>query len=113
MSRVVVDWSANESIRKLLVVEMLSQTRVAHSPRSHPKAGRVSASLGCGPRESHHSLLGPVNRCRKSGWCLCCRAPLCWAPFPRLSFSPFSTGKEEKTGVPLHSIGTALEKRII
>lgn len=31
VSKVVVDWSANESIRKLLAAELLSQTRVVHT----------------------------------------------------------------------------------
>lgn len=38
VSKVVVDWSANESIRKLLAAEVLSQRRVCTVLESHPKA---------------------------------------------------------------------------
>lgn len=41
VSKAVVDWSANESIRKLLAAEILSQRRVAHSLREPWKAIRL------------------------------------------------------------------------
>lgn len=44
VSKVLVDWSANESIRKLLAAEILSQRRVVHSLRK-PSEGHTRINL--------------------------------------------------------------------
>lgn len=55
VSKVLVDWSANESIRKLLAAEILSQRRVVHSLRKPPE-GHAPVNLGCGPPHLYRSL---------------------------------------------------------
>lgn len=44
VSKVLVDWSANESIRKLLAAEIFSQRRVVHSLRK-PSEGHTHINL--------------------------------------------------------------------
>lgn len=44
VSKVLVDWSANESIRKLLAAGILSQTRAVHSLRK-PSEGHTRVNL--------------------------------------------------------------------
>lgn len=96
VSKAVVDWSANESIRKLLAAEISAKGGLCTASENHGRPYAYKSLLAVALVNRTPAFLGPVNHLRKMGRLLLCRAASCLARFSSLYFCPFLHGRERE-----------------
>lgn len=112
VSTVVVDWSANESIRKLLAAEILSQRRVVHSLRKPSEGHNAYKSLlAVALVNRTPAFLGPVNHLRKTGALLLCRTACAWHGFLACTSVHSSWARKRRLRVSKNSVCTTVRKK--